>query len=187
MSRMTNTGQGAERTTWPRSDRGTRAAWRRTRSPSAPPSWRRRTRLCARRWPTYGKSWASARTSLQSTKLDTGPCKLKGGNGGGSFFFLLSLRVGVWLDGRCVSCLIAPHPNQPFCLQHFTRSRNKTDLNVTSFVRVCVYLRTCVHTSVPVCVCVRMCVRASASQHFPFVWSPLQRVPHFYPDCWEPP
>lgn len=47
LRRMISTGPGAERTTWQPSGQGTPGGWRRTRLPSAPPSWRRRTPLSA--------------------------------------------------------------------------------------------------------------------------------------------
>lgn len=96
MSRMTSTGQGAERTTWQPSAPVTPGGWRRIRSPSGLPSWRRRTRPSARRWLTCGRSWASARTSSPSTRPGTGPCRM-------------AFRgAGFWRDGQRVSCLVAP-------------------------------------------------------------------------------
>lgn len=90
-----------------------------------------------------------------------------------SFFFLFRLRVGICIDGQRVSCSTAPRPDQPFCLQHFTRSRNKTDLTLFSCcsrvrvaaylcarVRVCVcvcmWVGVCVHVGVCVCVCTHL-------------------------------
>lgn len=175
MSRMTNTGQGVERTTWLPSGREMPGGWRKTRLPSAPRSWRRRTPPSAKRWPTYGKSWANARTCWRSTRLGTAPCKRRVA----IFFFhllLFLLWVGICLDGQCVSCLIAPRPSHPFCHQHFTRSRNKTDVHYFSFACA----RACVCMCARMCRCVRAheCVRISA---LPISMKPFSKGATFLP------
>lgn len=73
--RMTDTGRGAERTTSRRNARGTLADSRRTRSPSARDSWRKRTRRSDRRWPNCGRSSAAVRTFWPNTRRGTAPCK----------------------------------------------------------------------------------------------------------------
>lgn len=74
--RMNGTGPGAGRTMWPLRGHGTPGGWRRTRSPSGPASWRRRTPPCALRWRTWGRSSAAARTFWPNTRHDTGPCEV---------------------------------------------------------------------------------------------------------------
>lgn len=146
MSRMTSTGQGAERTTWQRSARATPGAWRRTRSPSGRRSWRRRTRPSARRWPTCGRSWASARTYSPSTRPGTGPCRTMAFGAGAGWG-----EAGLCLDGHFVSCLTAPHPNQPSWHQHFTRGIS----TAAPRVGVCARARLCLCSRVWFAVCAR--------------------------------
>ena len=156
--RTTSTGRGAGRTTWPPSARAMRGASRRTRSPSARPSWRRRTRRCARRWPTCARSWASARTSWPSTRPGTGPCRQAAAGGRGpdrpspqrptfltSALYQTQQHGGFTFWGLCVCVCV--------CVRAYLYSF------VVSGRCVCV----CVCVSVPlcgqqgVCVCVRLC------------------------------
>lgn len=82
--RMRSTGAGEWKTTRRRSARGTPGDWRRTRSQCARPSWSERTPPFARRWPTWGKSWAAAGTSSTSTRAGTETCEeTDGGRKGG--------------------------------------------------------------------------------------------------------
>lgn len=74
-SRMTNTGHGVERTILRPNVPGTLAGWRRTRSRSARDSWRRRTRRCDRRWPTWERNSAAVRTFWPNTRRDTALCE----------------------------------------------------------------------------------------------------------------
>lgn len=75
LHRMINTGHGGRRTMWRRSARGTPGAWRRTRSPSVPPSWSGRTPRCDRKWPSCGKTSAAARRSCRCTRPNTARCE----------------------------------------------------------------------------------------------------------------
>ena len=129
--RTTSTGRGAGRTTWRPSARATRGASRRTRSPFARPSWRRRTRRCARRWPTCARSWASARTSWPSTRPGTGPCRRAAGGRGPD----------------------RPSPQRPsFPTSALYQTQQHDGL---TFWGVCVCLCSCVVSGV--CVCVLPC------------------------------
>lgn len=73
--RMINTGHEGRRTTWRRSAHGTPGAWRRTRSPSVPPSWSGRTPRCDRKWPSCGKTSAAARRSCRCTRPNMARCE----------------------------------------------------------------------------------------------------------------
>lgn len=74
-SRMTSTGHGAERTMSRPNGPGTLAGWKRTRSPSAQDSWRKRTRRSDRKWPTCGRNSAAVRTFWPNTRRDTALCE----------------------------------------------------------------------------------------------------------------
>lgn len=62
------------------------------------------------------------------------------------------LWAGFWIDGQLVSCLVAPHPNQPFWHQHFTRGINATDSYFGVHLCVCIYVCVCVYVLMVPCV-----------------------------------
>lgn len=75
--RTRSTGAGASRTTRRPSAHGTPGASRKTRSLSGRLSWSGKTQRFARRWPTWGKSWAAAETSSTNTRVDMETCEPK--------------------------------------------------------------------------------------------------------------
>lgn len=161
MSRMTSTGQGAERTTWQRSARATPGAWRRTRSPSGRRSWRRRTRPSARRWPTCGRSWASARTYSPSTRPGTGPCRTMAFGAGAGW-------GGGWPLPRWTLCFLSDRTTpEPTFLTSALYQRHQHSRPARR--------RVCARTPVLVLPCVVRGVRARASfsLHLLFPDSPL--------------
>lgn len=136
MSRMTNTGQDVERTIWLPSDRETPGGWRKTRLPSAPLSWRKRTQPSAKRWLTYGKSWANARMSWRSMKLGTGPCKWLSP---APFFLVVGWHFNSWT----MCFLFDSTTPKPTCLSSALYQKQKQNWLTLFFICVCV----CVHIS----------------------------------------
>lgn len=74
-SRMKNIGQGERRIMWQQNDLVMLGVWKKIRSQSELPFWRRKIQHWGLRWQNYGRKWENARTLYLNMRADTDPCK----------------------------------------------------------------------------------------------------------------